>query len=95
MLVTLQEVLLIKDAANFPHGKVERKARLILDCSVFRAVDQHIHSMASTRAGEEEGSVSNDHLLSWPELCPAICCPLTAGGFLRPGIARLEGFAGG
>lgn len=32
---------------------MERKARLILDSSVFRAVDQTFHSMASTREGEE------------------------------------------
>lgn len=32
----------VKDRVThlFPHGKVERKERSILDCSVFRAVDQ-------------------------------------------------------
>ena len=36
-----------------PHGKVERKARLILDSSVFRAVYQIIPAVVVSQAWED------------------------------------------
>lgn len=55
-----------------PHGKVERKARIILDDSVFRAVYQHINSMASI--GLEGDAIANENL--------TICFPGLRGGLL-------------